>query len=101
AIRPPAWLGSPAARDLPFANGRGKRGDVHLPVTGFVRGVGEPISIGRNLSICLVRVFWEQGHRIAAVHREEVQPVLSYAFAHKTSPSVVRRPGVRDRIFSV
>src|SRR5580698_929143 len=51
AVSAPARFTAAAARHLPFSGSAGKRGDVNLPCTGFIGGIGHPFSIGRNLAV--------------------------------------------------
>src|ERR1019366_83271 len=57
AVAPPAWLHAAASGHQPFpaAGGWGKRNRVDLALAGLVGGVGEPMSVGRELPLVLGR----------------------------------------------
>src|SRR5271168_4447102 len=46
AVAAPTRLTTATARDLPFSSGTRKCGDVDFPVSRFVRGIGDPFSVG-------------------------------------------------------
>src|SRR5439155_18252208 len=56
AVAAPAWKLAPGDRYLPLRRPGGKRTHVDLILARFVRGVGDPVAVRRELALTLVEL---------------------------------------------
>src|SRR3972149_8522972 len=63
-----------ALRYSPFPGAGWKRLDVHLIVLGFIRKVGDPPAVGRDLSEALVELGPKERNRFGIPFRASIQP---------------------------
>src|SRR5215831_7264058 len=73
SVPAPAGLLASGDRDLPQSLTGWKRPDIHLALSRFIRCVGHPMTIRRELTEQFVELRMQERHRFAlrsAVHRE-------------------------------